>query len=94
MVYTGSGNVPYVQFQSVGDFIPEPRCSKFVVGLQIRGSKMGVQEVQSDSGPKGQERRELLCALSIRVCALVGVVVCVSVRLILHIGRERIPFYR
>ena len=34
MVYTGSGNVPYVQFESVGDFILEPRCSKFAVGLQ------------------------------------------------------------
>jgi len=29
-IYTGSGNVSYVQFQSVGDFIPEPRCSKFM----------------------------------------------------------------
>ena len=26
-VYTGSGNVPYVQFESIDDFIPEPRCS-------------------------------------------------------------------
>ena len=33
--------MPYVQFESVGDFIPKPRCSKFVMGLQIRGSKMG-----------------------------------------------------
>ena len=24
---------PYVQFESVGDFIPEPRCLKFAVGL-------------------------------------------------------------
>ena len=35
------GNVPYIQFGSVGDFIPELRCSKFVVGLQTRGRKMG-----------------------------------------------------
>ena len=35
MVYTGSGNVPYVQFESVGDFIPELRCS------QMEGRKMG-----------------------------------------------------
>ena len=55
MVYTGLGNVPYVQFESVGDFIPEPGCSKFVVGLQTEGSKMGVQEVRSDPGLKGQE---------------------------------------
>ena len=33
--------MPYVQFESVGDFIPEPRCSKFAVGLQTRGRKMG-----------------------------------------------------
>ena len=31
----------YVQFESVGDFIPELRCSKFVVGLQTSGNKMG-----------------------------------------------------
>ena len=31
----------YVQFESVGNFIPEPRCSKFDVGLQMRGSKTG-----------------------------------------------------
>ena len=35
------GNVPYVQFESVGDFIPEFRCSKFAVGLQTEGRKMG-----------------------------------------------------
>ena len=39
-VNTGSGNVPYVQFESVDDFIPEPRCSKFVMGLQTSGNKM------------------------------------------------------
>ena len=33
--------MPYVQFESVGDFIPEPRCSKFAVGLQTEGGKMG-----------------------------------------------------
>ena len=55
MVYTGLGNVLCVQFESVGDFISESRCSKFVVGLQTRGSKIGVSEVRSDSGPKGQE---------------------------------------
>ena len=40
-VYTGSGNVSYVQFESVGDFIPEPRCSKFAMGLQTEGRKIG-----------------------------------------------------
>ena len=54
MVYTGSGNVPYVQFESDGDFIPEPRCSKFAVGLQTRRRKMGVQEVRLE-GPRVTE---------------------------------------
>ena len=33
--------MPYVQFESVSDFIPDPRCSKFAVGLQARRSKIG-----------------------------------------------------
>ena len=33
--------MPYVQFESIGDFIPKPRCSKFAVGLQTRRRKMG-----------------------------------------------------
>ena len=33
--------MPYVQCGSVGDFIPEPRCSKSVVGLQMREREMG-----------------------------------------------------
>jgi len=72
MVYTGLGNVPYVQFESVGDFIPESRCSKFAVGLQMSGNKMGVSEVQSNSGPKGQKWRELQRVLSIGMYALCG----------------------
>ena len=55
MIYTDLGNMPYVQFQSVGDFIPEPRCSKFVVGLQTSRNKKGVLKARSDSEPKGQE---------------------------------------
>ena len=47
--------MPYVQFESVGDFISEPRCSKFAMGLQTRGRKMGVQEVRLDSGLKERE---------------------------------------
>ena len=38
-VYTGSGNVTYVQFESVGDFIPEPRCSKSTVGYKRDGER-------------------------------------------------------
>ena len=33
--------MPYVQFELVGDFIPEPMCSKFAVGLQMRRRNMG-----------------------------------------------------
>ena len=55
MVYTDLGNVPYVQFQSVSDFIPEAGCSKFAVGLQTSGNKKGVSKVWADSEPKGQE---------------------------------------
>ena len=33
--------MPHVQFESVGDFIPESRCSKFAVGLQTRMTEMG-----------------------------------------------------
>ena len=69
-VYTGLGNVPYVQFELIGDFISEPRCSKFAVRLQTSGNKMGCQEVRSNSGPKGQEWRELQRALSIGTYAL------------------------
>ena len=50
-VHTGSGNVPYVQFELVDDFIPGSRCSKFAVGLQMRRRKMGVQEVWLE-GPR------------------------------------------
>ena len=33
--------MPYVQCGSVGDFIPEPRCSKSIAGLQMREREMG-----------------------------------------------------
>ena len=55
MVSTGSGNMSYVQFQSVSDFIPEAGCSKFAVGLQTSGNKKGVLKVRSGSELKGQE---------------------------------------
>ena len=52
----GSGNMPYVQFKSVSDFIPKPRCSKFAVGLQMRRRKVGdtrgpVGRAESDGSP-------------------------------------------
>ena len=67
--YTSSDNVPYVQFQSVDDFIPEPRCSKFAVGLQTRRRKMGGTRGQVSSGQKGRERQELRYELSVQACA-------------------------
>ena len=53
MIYTGSDNVPYAQFQSVGDFIHEPRCSKFAVGLQTSRNEKGVLKTLSDFEPNG-----------------------------------------
>ena len=54
--------MPYVQFGSVSDFIPEPRCSKFAVGLQMRRRKKGVQEVRS--APVGRTGSDGSCAMS------------------------------
>ena len=55
MIYTGLGNMSYVQLRSVDDFILEPRCSKFAVGLQISRNEKGVLKAQSDSEPKDRE---------------------------------------
>ena len=64
-VYTGLGNVPYVQSGSVGDFISEPRCSKFTVGLQMRRRKMRCIRGSVGSDRKGQEWQELRCELEV-----------------------------
>ena len=53
-IYISLGNVPYIQFQSVGDFIPDPMCSKFIVGLQTSKEWEGVLD-RSDSDPSGWE---------------------------------------
>ena len=50
--------MPYVQFESVGDFIPEPRCSKSVVGVQTRRRKKGVYKRFGRLRPEGS-RSEL-----------------------------------
>ena len=50
---TGSGNVPYVQSGSVDDFIPEPRRSKSIVGLQMRRRKEGVYKRFGRLRPEG-----------------------------------------
>jgi hypothetical protein len=61
--------VPYVLSGSVGDFIPEPRCSKFVVGLQTRRRKMGCIRGPVGSGRKGWERQGLRYELSVQAGA-------------------------
>ena len=43
--------MPYIQFKSVDDFIPEPRCSKFAVGYKREEERWGVREVRSE-GPR------------------------------------------
>ena len=40
----------YVKFKSVGDFIPEPRCSKFAVASGVTNEK------EKDGGYKGSGR--------------------------------------
>ena len=71
--YTGSGNVPYVQFESIDDFIPKPRCSKFAVGLQMR-SKMGDIRGPVRLRTKGpRETGAPTCAKYLSVCS-VGIV--------------------
>ena len=91
MIYTGSGNVPYVQSRSVGDFIPEPRCSKSIVGVQTRRSKKGVYKRFGRLRPEGS-RLELggLAVGSVDV-DLVSLVLKKSIS---PGWRERIPFYR
>ena len=70
MVYTGSGNVPYVQFESVDDFIPEPKCSKFAMGLQTRRRKMGGTRGPAELWSEGPRvMRAPLCAKCSNVCS-------------------------
>ena len=93
--------MPYVQFESVGDFISEPMCSKFVVGLQMRGSKMG--GIRGPIGLWTEGLREMgapTCTKFLSVCS-VRIVrwVFESIksswnRLRVLIERERIPFYK
>ena len=62
--------MPYVQFESAGDFIPEPRCSKFAVGLQTEGRKMGGTRGPIGLWSKGlRVTGTLLCAKCLSVCS-------------------------
>ena len=46
MIYTGSGNVPYVQFGLVGDFIPELDAQSLWWGYKQEGERWGVREAR------------------------------------------------
>ena len=53
------------------DFISEPRCSKFVVGLQTRGSKMGGARGPVRLWAEGlRETRGPMCAKYLNVCSV------------------------
>ena len=61
----------YVQFESVGDFIPESRCSKFAVGLQMEGSKMGSARGSNGLWTEGPRvTGALTCAKYSSVCSV------------------------
>ena len=60
--------MPYVQSGSVGDFIPEPRCSNSIVGLQTR-RKEGCTRGPVGSDRKGRGRPELRYELDVQACA-------------------------
>ena len=90
-IYTGSGNVPYVQSGPVDHFIPEPRCSKSVVGLQTRRGKEGVYKRFGWLRPEGS-RSELGGPA---VGSVDVYLVSLSLKKSISPGwRERIPFYR
>ena len=60
--------MPYVQFESIGDFIPEPRCSKFAVGLQTEWRKMGGTRGPVELWSEGPRvTGASLCAKNLRV---------------------------
>ena len=61
----------HVQSKSVGDFIPKPRCSKFAMGLQTRGSKMG--GIRGPVGLRTKGPRVMgapTCAKCLNVCSI------------------------
>ena len=68
--------MPYVQFESVDDFIPEPRRSKFAVGLQMEGRKMGGTRGPIRLWSEGPRvTGALLCAKCSNVCCSLGFLV-------------------
>ena len=49
--------MPYVQSGSIDDFIPEPRCSKSIVGVQTRRRKKGVYKRFGQLRPEGSRSK-------------------------------------
>ena len=58
-VYTGSGNMPYVQLRLVGDFILSSGARSLLWGYKRIGMRREVLEAQSNSEPSGPEWRGL-----------------------------------
>ena len=83
--------MPYVQCESVGDFIPEPRCSKSIVGVQTRRRKKGVYKSFGRLRPEGSRSE-----LGGPVVGSVDVdLVSLGLKKSISPGwREHIPFYR
>ena len=83
--------MPYVQSGSVGDFISEPRCSKYVVGVQTRRRKKGVYKRFGGLRPEGSRSE-----LGGPVVESVDVdLVSLGLKKSISLGwREHIPFYR
>ena len=83
--------MPYVQSGSVGDFIPEPRCAKSVVGVQTRRRNEGVYKRFGRLRPEGLESE-----LGGPTVGSVDVdLVSLSLKKSISPGwRECIPFYR
>ena len=61
--------MPYVHCGLVGDFIPESRCSKSVVGLQTRRRNEGCTRGPVGSNRKGRGQSELRNELGVETCA-------------------------
>ena len=82
---------PYVQSGLVGDFIPEPRLLKSVVGVQTRRRKKGGYKRFGWLRPEGS-RSELGGPA---VGSVDVYLVSLSLKKSISFGwRERIPFYR
>ena len=83
--------MPYIQSGSVDDFIPEPRCSKSVVGVQTRRRKKeGYKRFGwlRSEGSRSELGGPAVGSVDVDLVSL-------SLKKSISPGwRERIPFYR